>query len=257
MKFELKKVIAAPIETVFSLLEISDKRMLWVENLTAVIHTSADKQSIKPGATFAWIFTEKDKTVKWTGEVVAYDRPARFATQVKTPNIPVAILTNYHLTTIAAGTEVHMIMEPATANFLITSLITGSIKAQIEQQQEAQLVRLQEAAETMVADAQPVILKPPPETNRLLIQTPDRNRVIHLDTKPLWTLGRAVDNDIVIDHAKVSRYHARIKQDDDQQWIFEDLNSSNGTWLDGQRIETHAFHLNDVLEIGHAKLTFE
>ncbi|MBT3389591.1 MAG: FHA domain-containing protein, partial [Chloroflexi bacterium] len=53
--------------------------------------------------------------------------------------------------------------------------------------------------------------------------------------KNLLTLGRAEDNDIVIDDAEVSRYHARLTWQGDK-WVIEDLGSSNGTYINGQRI---------------------
>jgi hypothetical protein len=48
-------------------------------------------------------------------------------------------------------------------------------------------------------------------------------------------LGRAVDNDVVISSTNVSRYHAQLRWVE-SGWLVYDLASTNGTWLDGQRL---------------------
>jgi LysM repeat protein len=53
--------------------------------------------------------------------------------------------------------------------------------------------------------------------------------------KGVLTIGRAADNDIVIDDPQVSRYHARLIRWGDG-WVLEDLGSPNGILVNGQRI---------------------
>jgi pSer/pThr/pTyr-binding forkhead associated (FHA) protein len=50
------------------------------------------------------------------------------------------------------------------------------------------------------------------------------------------TLGRAHDSTIVLDDDYASSRHARIYPDRDGQWIVEDLGSTNGTYLDRNRL---------------------
>ncbi|MFF4650269.1 FHA domain-containing protein [Streptomyces sp. NPDC001380] len=50
------------------------------------------------------------------------------------------------------------------------------------------------------------------------------------------TLGRAHDSTIVLDDDYASSRHARIYPDQGGQWVVEDLGSTNGTYLDRQRL---------------------
>jgi pSer/pThr/pTyr-binding forkhead associated (FHA) protein len=51
-------------------------------------------------------------------------------------------------------------------------------------------------------------------------------------------LGRAVDNDVVADSQRVSRYHAQLRWVD-SAWLAYDLDSTNGTWLNSDRVDPH------------------
>lgn len=63
-------------------------------------------------------------------------------------------------------------------------------------------------------------------------------------------LGKAVDCEIAIDSAYLSRRHARLSADD-TALIFEDLDSTNGSWQDGERLASKtALALNDTLYLG-------
>jgi pSer/pThr/pTyr-binding forkhead associated (FHA) protein len=49
------------------------------------------------------------------------------------------------------------------------------------------------------------------------------------------TLGRAPNNDLVIPDQRVSKFHAYFRKLG-QQWMINDANSMNGTWVDGEPI---------------------
>lgn len=70
------------------------------------------------------------------------------------------------------------------------------------------------------------------------------------------TLGRQGDNDIVIKDPFVSKKHFKIVEDEGEYYL-EDLNSSNGTFLNGQRIEDMVKLSNgDRISIGNVEFLF-
>ena len=77
---------------------------------------------------------------------------------------------------------------------------------------------------------------------RLDIHWPDGAVEVHQLEKPAVGIGRQRGNDIVLDHNTVSRYHASLVVEDDICYV-QDLNSANGTYVDGIRLESNALHL--------------
>ena len=74
-------------------------------------------------------------------------------------------------------------------------------------------------------------------------------------SKERYTLGRLPDNDVRIDNAAVSGHHALIINILNDSFL-EDLNSTNGTYVNGKLIKKHALQHGDVITIGHHHLRF-
>lgn len=74
-------------------------------------------------------------------------------------------------------------------------------------------------------------------------------------TKDKTTLGRRPYNDIVIDNLAVSGEHA-ILQLVAQDVFIEDLNSTNGTYINGKAVKKQLLQHNDTIEIGKYKIKF-
>ncbi len=64
------------------------------------------------------------------------------------------------------------------------------------------------------------------------------------------SLGRAEDNDINITDKSVSGHHARIFTYFNTSYI-EDLDSTNGTFLNDKKIHKHIVHPGDVIRLGN------
>jgi pSer/pThr/pTyr-binding forkhead associated (FHA) protein len=73
-------------------------------------------------------------------------------------------------------------------------------------------------------------------------------------TEAAHTIGRKEGNDTVIENQAVSGFHARIVQEN-QQYFLEDLNSLNGTFLNGQKVSRHSLHHGDIILIGNHTIT--
>jgi hypothetical protein len=74
-------------------------------------------------------------------------------------------------------------------------------------------------------------------------------------TKDRTTLGRRPYNDIVIDNLAVSGEHA-VLQITGADVHIEDLNSTNGTYINGKAVKKQLLKHNDTIEVGKHKIKF-
>ncbi len=70
------------------------------------------------------------------------------------------------------------------------------------------------------------------------------------------SIGRHPKNTLCIDESAISKQHANI-QCIENQYIYKDLDSANGSYFNELRIQNHVFKDGDTIRIGHTKLTFE
>ncbi|MBC7376756.1 MAG: FHA domain-containing protein [Burkholderiaceae bacterium] len=74
-------------------------------------------------------------------------------------------------------------------------------------------------------------------------------------TKDRTTLGRRPYNDIVIDNLAVSGEHSVLQMTGNEVYL-EDLNSTNGTYINGKAVKKQLLQNNDTVEIGKYKIKF-
>jgi pSer/pThr/pTyr-binding forkhead associated (FHA) protein len=74
-------------------------------------------------------------------------------------------------------------------------------------------------------------------------------------TKDRTTLGRRPYNDIVIDNLAVSGEHAVMQMSGNEVYL-EDLNSTNGTYVNGKAAKKQLLANNDTVEIGKYKIKY-
>jgi pSer/pThr/pTyr-binding forkhead associated (FHA) protein len=74
-------------------------------------------------------------------------------------------------------------------------------------------------------------------------------------SKERVTIGRRPQNDIVIESAAVSAEHAMIVTRNNDSFL-EDLNSINGTQINGQPVKKHFLQHGDVIELAEYKVRY-
>lgn len=79
----------------------------------------------------------------------------------------------------------------------------------------------------------------------------------HVINKEVVRIGRDNSNDLSLPDTSVSRYHCSIYREAGGKFTIKDLNSTNGTIVNGIQVETTALRHGDELEIGNYKLRFE
>ncbi len=78
----------------------------------------------------------------------------------------------------------------------------------------------------------------------------------HILTAEETTIGRRFANDIHIDNLGISGNHAKIIMFGNNAFV-EDMASTNGTYVNGSRVEKKALENNDIITIGKYQLRYE
>ena len=91
-------------------------------------------------------------------------------------------------------------------------------------------------------------------TKLVIIEGEKTGQMVRLERREI-TLGRSPDSDLIVDDEYASTHHAKLILINND-WLIQDLNSTNGTFLDGERIGTPAVvKLKSQVRIG--KTVFE
>ena len=101
----------------------------------------------------------------------------------------------------------------------------------------------------------PVAPMPPAWLTIRLPQIPEK---VYRIEKPVVKIGRQLDNDIIVEDKRVSRYHAQIKFEANGQFTIYDLGSTNGITINGTPgIRQHTLRVGDRFTIGSYDFYFE
>jgi len=82
----------------------------------------------------------------------------------------------------------------------------------------------------------------------------ERGQVLRNLQTPV-TIGREEENDIQLNDERISRLHAKLQEDHDQI-LFTDLNSTNGSRVNGHPVQLRVLRPGDHLQIGRCTLLF-
>ena len=97
------------------------------------------------------------------------------------------------------------------------------------------------------------------ETSAILmtINGEEGNKLFRLEAgKDAWTLGRAANNDAEIPHVTISSLHALVTNSSGM-WQIEDKNSTNGTRVNGHKIDICELKDGDTVSLGKVELLFK
>jgi pSer/pThr/pTyr-binding forkhead associated (FHA) protein len=91
----------------------------------------------------------------------------------------------------------------------------------------------------------------------LLIREPtQRKHLFETTNQTQLTIGRSMDNGLALHHTSVSRVHAALYESKGGKWTIEDLQSRNGTFVNGRRIQRQALRSTDTVRIGDYELVY-
>ena len=80
-------------------------------------------------------------------------------------------------------------------------------------------------------------------------------QTVHLE-KDEYMIGSDPDCDIVLDNILVAPRHAKLSKEDGE-WIFRDLNSDDGSFLDNTKVMEHNLENGDEIQIGNFVLIYD
>jgi type III secretion system (T3SS) inner membrane Yop/YscD-like protein len=140
----------------------------------------------------------------------------------------------------ALGLEAKTITGPSGSNS--TNISTGVDEPTVDDQR---------------ANAALSLITPPMLARLVITAGNDAGQEIEIQPGKNYTIGRGIDNDLVLTDIAVSRKHFDVRQDNGT-WIINDRGSGNGTLVNG-RIEDQPFVLanGDTIEIGNTTFRFE
>jgi hypothetical protein len=90
---------------------------------------------------------------------------------------------------------------------------------------------------------------------RLLLAATGGAHVIPLESTAL-TIGRGLNNDIILEDTRVSRHHAQLRYQARRFWI-ADLGSTNGTFVNDEAVAERSLRDGDIISLGGLELTFK
>src|ERR1700759_512461 len=91
---------------------------------------------------------------------------------------------------------------------------------------------------------------------RLVAQSPEFSGTSFDLKGPEMTVGRLEDNAISVAHASVSGHHAILTLDE-QDYVLKDLDSTNGTRVNGEKITSQKLRRNDMVRLGNIELLYD
>lgn len=91
-----------------------------------------------------------------------------------------------------------------------------------------------------------------------ILQTNGEKRItLRIPRGAVKTLGRTARADFIVSAALVSRLHCRLTADRSDQLVVEDLDSTNGTIVNGRRVKRSVLRAGDRLKVGRMEFVIQ
>jgi ABC transport system ATP-binding/permease protein len=91
-----------------------------------------------------------------------------------------------------------------------------------------------------------------------ILQSNGEKRVtLRIPRGAVKTLGRTARADFIVSAALVSRLHCRLTADRSDQLVVEDLDSTNGTIVNGRRVKRSLLRAGDRLKVGRMEFVIQ
>ncbi len=103
-------------------------------------------------------------------------------------------------------------------------------------------------------EAEVVDIVAPDPAAIVLLNTSMQGRIFDVEW-PAVTIGRTDENEIAIDHASISRHHAKIVCEEGVYKLY-DLDSANGVLVNGEEFTVCDLRWGDIIELGQVKIRF-
>jgi Protein of unknown function (DUF3662)/FHA domain len=151
-----------------------------------------------------------------------------------------------------AGQQQYAFVGPITVKFEeAEDLDTGLFRVRSSTTKGARRAAMEQQRPQQSAPAPPS-LRPAPGPQQVSIEVEGRTEQV---TSPVTVLGRGTEADVIVDDAGVSRRHAEVHTDGGRVRVI-DLGSTNGTFVDGERVGERGSELSDGsrITIGRTRL---
>ena len=86
-----------------------------------------------------------------------------------------------------------------------------------------------------------------------ILESPDPALTLRLPPGVVKTMGRTARADFIVDAPLVSRLHCRLTAGSGDQLAVEDLDSTNGIEVNGERVKRAALKAGDTLKVGRVE----
>jgi pSer/pThr/pTyr-binding forkhead associated (FHA) protein len=83
-----------------------------------------------------------------------------------------------------------------------------------------------------------------------ILKSADPEMTLRIATNSIKTIGRSARAEFIVEAALVSRLHCRLTADASDQLLVEDLESTNGIQVNGERVDRATLKTGDVLSVG-------